>query len=161
MKLANAIFSKYPIINSRTVWINEPIGTGHYDDEYRAYVEANIDVSGESLCVGTVHMSYTNAFEPTQRKLEETNKLIAEISSKKERYILTGDFNATPNSTVISRITEKLVNAGPGISNNTWTTKPFSYDGFDATTLEWRLDYILSTQDITAQSSEILKNQLV
>lgn len=160
MKLANAIFSKHPIISSKSAWINEPTGTGHYDDEYRAYVEANINIDGELLCVATVHMSYTNAFEPTPRKLKETDELMTQISGKSGRYILTGDFNAVPDSEVINKITEKLVNVGPDTTYKTWTTKPFSYDGFDANALDWRLDYIFSTDDITILDSKILDTSL-
>jgi endonuclease/exonuclease/phosphatase family metal-dependent hydrolase len=51
IKLANGIFSRYPIIANKTEWINEPTGTGHYDDEYRAYVEATLDVNGTEVTV--------------------------------------------------------------------------------------------------------------
>lgn len=160
MKLANAIFSKYPINDSRTTWINEPTGTGHYDDEYRAYVEVDLDINGKPLCVGTVHMSYTNAFQPTPRKLEESYKLIDLITKKTKNYILTGDFNAEPKSDVMKQIDDRLVNAGPDYTGKTWTTKPFSYDGFEATDLNWRLDYIFTTPDIVSNSAEILKTDL-
>ena len=160
MKLANAIFSRYPIKNSRNVWINKPTGSGHYDDEYRAYVEAVLDIDGNSITIGTVHMSYTNAFEPTQRKLDETESLISAIRNNKSNFILTGDFNAEPNSEVISRISKLLINSGPSLDSKTWTTKPFSYDGFEADTLDWRLDYIFSTSDLAVKQINVLKTEL-
>ncbi|MEI6183844.1 MAG: endonuclease/exonuclease/phosphatase family protein [Polynucleobacter sp.] len=160
MKLANAIFSKYPIKNSRNVWINKPTGSGHYDDEYRAYVEAELDIDGNTVTVGTVHMSYTNAFKPTGRKLEETKSLISAIQNNKSSFILTGDFNAKPDSEVIESISELLENAGPNSKENTWTTKPFSYDGFEANTLDLRFDYIFSTCDLVVKQIEVLKTEL-
>lgn len=160
MKLANAIFSKYPIKDSRNVWINKPTGTGHYDDEYIAYVELKLDLNGSEVIIGTVHMSYTNAFNPTQRKLDETEKLISTIRKNKSKFILTGDFNAKPDSKVITRISELLANSGPDLKENTWTTKPFSYEGFVADTLDWRLDYIFSTPDLVVKQIEILKTDL-
>lgn len=159
IKLANAIFSRFPINSKRTEWINEPTGTGHYDDEYRAYVEADIEINDKVLKVGTVHMSYTNAFEITDRKREENKKLLEAVANNDENFILTGDFNAKPDSEVINQISTKLKNVGPNYSIKSWTTKPFSYDGFEANTLDWRLDYIFATPDIKATSSEILSTE--
>lgn len=156
MKLANAVFSKYPITNTRTVWVNKEQGSGNYDDENRAYVEATLDVGGEELTIGTVHMSYTHKFEPSERKLAETTNLVEAIEQNKKRFVLTGDFNAVPGSQVLTAIEQALTNCGPEYSVNTWTTKPFSYGGFEANTLDWRLDYIFATNDIKASKAQIL-----
>ncbi|MCA9347941.1 endonuclease/exonuclease/phosphatase family protein [Candidatus Saccharibacteria bacterium] len=156
IKLANAIFSKYPITSSRTVWINQEQGSGSYDDENRTYVEAVIDVNGTELTIGTVHMSYTHKFEPSQRKFEETEELAKAIAENKSNFILTGDFNAVPNSKVIRTIEKHVKNLGPEYEEKTWTTKPFSYNGFEANTLDWRLDYVFGSEDIKVESSEIL-----
>ncbi len=159
LKLANAIFSKYPFISSRTVWINQEQGSGDYDDENRAYLEVVIELAGVKLTVGTVHMSYTHAFEPSKRKLQETDALVKAISNNKNNFILTGDFNAQPNSEVIRRIQECVVELGPDYSQNTWTTNPFSYNGFEANDLDYRLDYIFGTQDIKVKSANILATE--
>lgn len=156
IKLANAIFSKHPITRSRTVWINREQGSGNYDDENRAYAEVVIDVYGTELTVGTVHMSYTHKFEPSQRKLQETKELAIAIAENKSNFILTGDFNAVPNSEVISIIEKHVKNLGPDYDKKTWTTKPFSYNGFVANALDWRLDYVFGSEDIKVVSSEVL-----
>lgn len=156
MKLANAVFSKYPVTNTRTVWVNKEQGSGNYDDENRAYVEATLDVDGEELTIGTVHMSYTHKFEPSERKLAETTNLVEAIEQNKKRFVLTGDFNAVPGSQVLTAIEQVLTNCGPEYSENTWTTKPFSYGGFEANTLDWRLDYIFATNDIKASKAQVL-----
>jgi endonuclease/exonuclease/phosphatase family metal-dependent hydrolase len=155
-KLANAVFSRFPITKKDSAWINKPTGTNHYDDEYRAYVEVTLDIDGTELIVGTVHMSYTDAFEPTDRKLHETAKLLQHIGSKTSNFILTGDFNAQPDSEVVKRIAKKLNHVGPDYKERTWTTKPFSYEGFEAVTLDWRLDYIFATPDIKVKSAVVL-----
>ncbi len=156
LKLANAIFSKYELCETRTVWVNAEGGSGHYDDENRAYVEATVTIDGKKLTVGTVHMSYTHAFEPSERKLQETNALVEAIKDKSKNFILTGDFNAVPGSKVISRIEKYVKNLGPDYSQKTWTTKPFSYDGFEATKLDYRLDYVFGSQDIQFESAKVL-----
>lgn len=158
-KLANAIFSKYPIADAKTVWINQEQGSGNYDDENRAYVESKIQIENRQLTVGTVHMSYTHRFEPSERKLAETTNLVEAISANSENFILTGDFNAAPNSTVIQALEKNLKNCGPDYRINTWTTKPFNYNGFEVTNLEWRLDYIFSSGDIKTVSSKVLNTK--
>lgn len=159
LKLANAIFSKYPITKTRTVWVNEEQGSGNYDDENRAYVEATLDIEGEELIIGTVHMSYTHKFEPSERKLAEAAKLVEAVKANNERFVLTGDFNATPGSQVVSSIENVLTNCGPEYDENTWTTKPFSYNGFDANTLDWRLDYAFATNDIKVAKTQVLSTE--
>ena len=157
--LANGILSKFPIINSRFAWIKESKGAGGYDDEFRAYVEISLNIEGKEITVGTTHMSYTHKFEPTESKIAETDMLLKEINKHLQNYIFTGDLNATPESYTISALSKIMQNAGPSMNQKTWTTKPFSYNGFVASTLNWRLDYIFATKDIKVVSSEILKTK--
>ncbi len=159
VKLANAIFSKYELSGTRTVWVNQEQGSGSYDDENRAYVEVKVTVDGKELTVGTVHMSYTHAFEPSERKLQETDALVEAIKDNSQNFVLTGDFNAHPDSKVIKRIESHFKNLGPDYDQKTWTTKPFSYNGFEADALDWRLDYIFGSSDIVVNSSEVLQTE--
>lgn len=158
-KLANAIFSRFPIQQSRTVWINEPTGVGGYADEKRAYIEASLQVDNDRLTVGTTHMSYTHQFETTERKQHETNLLLAAIEENKRKFVLTGDFNATPGSYTIDRMLQKLTSLGPTMNEPTWTTKPFSYNGFDETELSWRLDYVFGTNDLEIVENRVINTQ--
>jgi len=101
-------------------------------------------------------MSYTHAFEPSERKLQETDALVETIKNNKKNFILAGDFNAQPDSEVIKRIEKYVENLGPGYEQNTWTTKPFSYNGFEANELDYRLDYVFGSQDISVISAQTL-----
>lgn len=157
MKLANAIFSRYELYETRTVWINQEQGSGNYDDENRAYVEARVRVGNKELIIGTVHMSYTHAFEPSERKLQETDALVEAIRDNHKNYVLTGDFNAQPDSEVIHRIEKHVRNLGPDYGQNTWTTKPFSYNGFEANALEHRIDYVFGSNDIHVSEAAVLR----
>ena len=102
-------------------------------------------------------MSYTHAFQSTPRKQHEADALIHEVSRHDRAFILTGDLNATPESSTLQSLTRRLHNLGPGLEQKTWTTKPFSYQGFEETELNWRLDYILGTPDIRPISADILQ----
>ena len=156
-KHANGIFSRFEIKNSFTSFIKEPaIDRQHFSDECRIYVEAEIDLDGKTLNIGTTHMSYTDAFVENQEKREEADKLVKLIRDKKN-YVFSGDLNAAEDSYTVGEVEKQLVNCGPDYSQKTWTTKPFSYNGFEENGLNWRLDYIFATKDIQVISSKIME----
>lgn len=149
----NAIFSRFPIVKTNFVFIQMPKEKpANYSDEGRLYVE----VETEGYTIGTVHMSYTHQFVMTPPKESETGELMKVVVQKKTHYLIAGDFNALPNSYTINEMAKHLKNAGPDFNQKTWTTKPFSYQGFEASTLDWRLDYVFATPDIEVKSAEIL-----
>lgn len=160
LSLANGIFSKFPIKSQRRVWINEPNGEGGYDDEYRAYVEVTLEVEDKELIVGTVHMSYTHQFEVTEPKKAETDKLVAELlKPKTSPFVFTGDLNATDGSYTIESVSKVLADAGPAHSEKTWTTKQFSYKGFEEDKLNWRLDYAFTNNKIRVTRSQVIDTE--
>jgi endonuclease/exonuclease/phosphatase family metal-dependent hydrolase len=156
---ANGIFTKFPIKKSHYVWVNEPTGVGGFEDEHRAYLESELDINGSTLTVGTVHMSYTHAFKVSSRKQQETDKLVAELARHKNNFIFSGDLNAEPNSYVIKKVESALTHVGPDYVKKSWTTKPFSHNGFEEDKLSWRLDYVFATPDIKVSSTEIEKSK--
>ena len=157
----NAIFSRTPMKRTASTYI-QPLQHEHEDqplafwEQGRVYLEADVETESGSLTVGTVHMSYTTAFQSTPAKEREVGKLLEILQQKKQKYIVTGDFNATPNSKMIGQIQEIMKNAGPAMTEMTWTTKPFSYQGFEASMLDWRLDYCFSTSDVKIKSASIV-----
>ena len=72
---------------------------------------------------------------------------------------MSGDFNVTENSNLIKNLAHHLQNAGPDYSHKTWTTKPFSYLGFETDKLNYRLDYVFATPDINIVSAKILNTE--
>lgn len=155
--LASGIFTKLPIISTNYTWINQPQGTGSYEDAYRAYVEAKLALAdGSELVVGTAQSSYTHQYEETPRKQAEIQALIAQLGRHQNRFIFAADLNATPASSSVEAVSRVLTDVGPNLIEPTWTTKPFSERGFEASRLGWRLDYIFTTADIATQSAEIL-----
>lgn len=159
-RYGNAIFSHYPIIDSNFYYIQDlqdpNIQNTDYSKEGRVYIESVIEVDGKKLTIATTHMSCTDRFVSTHEKEKETNKLIEILKEKKSNFIFTGDLNSLPDSYTINEISKLLKNAGPGLEQNTWTTKPFSYNGFNANTLDWRLDYCFVTSDIEIKSTQII-----
>ncbi len=155
--LANGIFSRFPIVGTKYSWINKTTGAGGYDDEHRVYVEVSIKLPVGNVTFATTHMSFTPYFKSTPRKKREADELIKEIRLHNKSYIFTGDLNSAPDTYTVKEISKHLKNVGPELQQNTWTTKPFSYQGFEETERNWRLDYIFATKDIKVKSAEILE----
>jgi endonuclease/exonuclease/phosphatase family metal-dependent hydrolase len=154
---ASGIFSRFPITRRRFAWINQPSGHGGAPDEHRAYVEATLELpNNPPLTVATTHMSYTHRFEPTPAKQAETDAVVQQVTRHPDRLIFSGDLNSAPDSPTITAISKHLKSAGPDHQQNTWTTKPFDYQGFTETELNWRLDYVFATPDLQPVLSEIL-----
>ncbi|MBI1309056.1 MAG: hypothetical protein GC129_04285 [Proteobacteria bacterium] len=148
----NAILSRLPFLKQEAAFIqpmrNPEAEVATYDNEGRLYLEVAVQDGRRVWEVGTTHMSYTHRFEETVAKTRETDVLLDLVSKKTASYVLTGDFNALPGAYTIERLSNVLVNVGPGEELKSWTTKPFSYQGFEANTLDWRLDYAFATPDV-------------
>jgi endonuclease/exonuclease/phosphatase family metal-dependent hydrolase len=154
--LHNAILSRFPMTNRRIEWINDPAARGGYGGEARAYVAVELDVNSNAVTIGTTHLSYTHEFEDAGFKRDETDRLLKAIAGQGDRFVLAGDLNAMPGSYTVSELAKRFVSAGPDDDQKTWTTKPFSYNGFEANTLDWRLDYVFMTPDIRSVKSAVL-----
>ena len=153
----NAIFTRYPVLEKTSVFVQQPTSeSGDYSQEGRVYLEVRLETESGPLTVGTVHLSYTDRFLATPGKENETRKLLSAIQEKKERFVVAGDFNSLPDSYTITELSKCLKNAGPDFAQKTWTTKPFSYNGFNANTLDWRLDYCFATPDIQVLSAQTI-----
>jgi endonuclease/exonuclease/phosphatase family metal-dependent hydrolase len=158
--LANGILSRFPITANNWQWIQEPQDGGlNYDDQHRLYVEVEIEVNNVVIGIGTTHVSYAHKFHDSKRRKSEADNLLAIVNTKRSSFILTGDFNSSPNSYLVSGLQQHLMHAGPDFEVKTWTTKPFSYNGFEETELNWRLDYIFTTNDLEIVSSEVLATE--
>lgn len=156
---ANGIFTRFPICSSRFVWTATPNGAGDDSDEHRVYIEADLTVEGSRLTVGTTHMHYTHRLRSTSYKRQETDRLMTELNKHDKNFVFTGDLNATPHSYTVKQITKHLKNAGPDFSQKTWTTKPFSYNGFKENTLNWRLDYVLVSRNLKSVESRVIRTE--
>jgi endonuclease/exonuclease/phosphatase family metal-dependent hydrolase len=158
--LGNGVFSKYPIEKRFFDYLQTPtVNPTSYDKEGRVYVEITVNINGYLLTVGTTHLSYTHRFMDTEIKNTEVDNLTKSLLKKNQNYILTGDFNAPPESYPVKIIEQYLKNCGPNYNEKTWTTKPFSKDEFEENELNWRLDYVLGTKDIKVKSAKVVQTE--
>lgn len=158
-QIGNGIFSRWPIAQRSAAVVHSPQPHQYVDpfsQQLRVYVEVEIPLIkhvAAPLTIGTTHLSYTDNFQFMPHQQRETNRLLELIAQHRQRYVLTGDFNALPSSDVISKIQQLLHHCGPTFEQNTWTTKPVTDANFQADGLNWRLDYIFATLDIEVQEA--------
>ena len=145
----NAILSRYPFTGKSKSYVQNPgLNKNDYSKEGRIYIEVSIKFNDRILTIGTTHLSYTHKFEETELKDKEVSKLISIIKDK-TNYIFTGDLNTVKTSKYISQIEKYYINHG---TDYTWTTKPFSYNGFEVSELEYKLDYVFTSDDVKVQN---------
>lgn len=150
--MGNGIFSKYPIVSRRHVYLAEE-SSRHPQQEARIYLEVILQLpAGGLLTVGTAHLS----FEVSQLETE-TDRLLNAIHHHAERFIFTGDLNAPPDSATVKRLEAKLRAAGPHYTQPTWPTKPYAFHGVAVPLLDKRLDYLFTTHDIHMTGSEVVQ----
>ena len=70
-----------------------------------------------------------------------------------------GDLNAVPSSNLIQELDRNYKHFSPDYSEPTWTTKPFSHEGFEVDSLSYRLDYIFGSDDIELVNSKIISTE--
>lgn len=155
----NAIFSKFPIIDSYDFPLINPEDLNDHPYERRTCAVARIQIENSILTVATTHKSYSSGFIEDQDKIAETKKIINFIEKEKWNLILTWDFNLAPDSDSVRMILQYLQHVGPDCSQSTWTTKPFSFMGFEENELKWRLDYIFVSKKIKVLSSTIIPTE--
>ncbi len=154
----NGIFSRYPIIQKKDFFVAEEKDWDDYADEGRVCVVAELALEkAKTLLLATTHLSYTHRFIENVAKTQEVERLISFFGQHTENFVFTGDLNLAPDSKSIKWIERYLKHSGPDYTKPTWTTKPFSYNGFEEDKLRWRLDYVFATSDIVVLSSEIIQ----
>ena len=155
---ANAIFSKFPILSKVAGWIHEPEDPESLTDQYRGYLEIDVDTGSGPLTIATTHMSFRPHGEPEGDL--ELQQLLTHTKDR-EHYVMTGDLNVTPEHYRIAELLKHLRNAGPDFTEYTWPTKPFEHDGIIlGGTPDRRLDYILASKDVKVKGSGLLQTDI-
>jgi endonuclease/exonuclease/phosphatase family metal-dependent hydrolase len=138
-----AIFSKYDIISSKTHVLSE--------ENSRIAQQADIKIGSNILHVFSTHLLHTHQ-KPSDLQALQARNLIKILS--KEKTILMGDFNATPESETIQIIKTALKNTDPD-SPPTWSVYPEGCAVCLPRQIDIRLDYIFTTPDIRTTSPKV------
>ena len=157
----NGILSRFPMRKTSSTFIRAPgpEESRDFTTEGRVYLQAEIDIEGRFITVGTTHLSYSHRFESSEPKRQEYAKLLS-LLAPRERFIFAGDLNSPPESEIVRELSDRYLHAGPPVSGNTWTTKPFDCNGFVETGLSWRLDYVFASPDMRVVTSRLVDTEV-
>lgn len=118
--IGNVIFSKFPIQNQHTIFLNAPYG--EYDpvpigNDFSKHPKnlqmCKIDIGGEEMMIGNIHGLWELSGEDTIKRLKMSEQIIQEISNK-EHVVLAGDFNVKQETQTIRNIEKYLKNIFKG-----------------------------------------------
>ena len=138
-----AVFSKFTIKNSRTYMLSE--------ENVRVAVRADINIGNQILHVFSTHLMHTHQ-KSSEEQEEQARNLIKLIPNK--RSILTGDFNATPESEAIKLLNSVFMDTDK-TSSPTWSVYKAGCELCNLDKITIRLDYIFTTKDITSSFFEV------
>lgn len=154
----NLILSRLPIKDTFSYFIQDQSDDPEpsFSDEGRVIAGIELDNSFKIL---TTHMSYTPRFEETNKKNAESERLIEYLAGLEQPFVFCGDLNAVPTSNLIQSLSQSYKNLSPDFTEPTWTTKPFSHEGFEVDTLTYRLDYVFSSKEVEQIGSRIIQTE--
>ena len=136
----NSILSRRPILDARAVPIPDPsprrFGGGY---ESRCVLLCTVDVCGEPVRFAVTHFGLNP--DEQENAVRAVLPLIAPT-----RFVLMGDLNVTPDAPVLRPLLERLSDTA---------AFPSEQLSFPAQTPDRRIDYILTSADLTAVRAEI------
>ena len=142
-----AIFSKYKISKSETYILSTK--------NPRAAVNADILVGDETLHVFSTHLIHTHQ-QPSKEQEEQGLNLLKVMPAR--RAIVMGDFNATPESSVIKYMRKALIDSDPS-PLSTWSVYPQGCEVCNPQEINTKLDYIFTSKDIKISSFKVEKSK--
>ncbi len=142
-----AIFSKYKIKNHESFNLSK--------EESRAVIRADIEVQGKILHVFNTHLMHTHQTD-SKIQNEQAENLLKLLP--KEKTILMGDFNATPENSSIKKIQEVLVDSDPS-ATPTWSMYPAGCNVCNPQKVDVKLDYIFTSKDLKVESFRVRESQ--
>lgn len=144
--MSNAVFSKYPIVSNEIYMLSEV--------DSRNALRVDIKIREIILHVFSTHLLHTH------QQLSKTQKIQVENLIKvlpKEKAVVMGDFNASPESLVIQKMRAHLKDS------ELRPVPTLNASFFDCPVCnpqeikETRLDYIFTTKDIKTSSFKVHK----
>ncbi|KKW45887.1 MAG: hypothetical protein UY98_C0035G0005 [Candidatus Kaiserbacteria bacterium GW2011_GWA2_58_9] len=147
LDMGNAIFTKHKILEHKTHVLS--------DTERRLAEQAVINIGGKIFDVFNTHLLHTHQkYSPIQNM--QIEKLISLLP--RERTIAMGDFNATPDSDTIQKMSKVLVNTDPS-NAPTWSVYPEGCKTCNPQSIDTRLDYIFVSKDLQAHSPVVMQSK--
>ena len=160
-RVGNAIFSKFPIIESKFYPLNPSKlkYNGTYETEPRILVHSKINLGNNKLLnFLTTHLQFSLEFKTTTIRIAQVENILSIIKKLGNPIVLAGDFNTTSKSEEIRKI-ENLLTRIDG-DEPTWTIYPFEKDGWRVEELKYRLDNIFVSKGLIYKNFKIIESKI-
>ena len=141
--MSNAIFSKYPIVNTEEHELSET--------DLRKAIKADIQIDDKTLHIFCTHLLHTHQ-KPSETQELQAKNLIKILAT--ENMVVMGDFNATPESNAIKAISEVFINSDQKLTP-TWCLYAEGCPTCNLNSIDIRLDYIFTSKDIKTSQPEV------
>ncbi|MBM3257551.1 MAG: hypothetical protein FJY98_04520 [Candidatus Liptonbacteria bacterium] len=141
--IGNAVLSKYKIKETRSYQLSEI--------KERFALQAIIPIQGNDYNIFSTHLVHTHQL-PSEIQDLQTQKLITCLP--KEKSVVMGDFNATPESNSFKMMRETMRNSDETLKP-TWSVYPEGCEICTPQRIDTRLDYIFTSPDIAATSPTV------
>ncbi len=145
--VGNAIFSKYEIVR-HAIHELPSAAPNTFRTENRSAVSADINVGGTTLHVRCTHLLHTHQQTSEIQAMQVTNLMKV---LPQDHTIVMGDFNATPESPIIQKMSAAFINTDPSFAP-TWGQYPEGCNVCKPQSIDTRLDYIFTSKDIVIHS---------
>ena len=138
-----AVFTKFNILSSEKYILSK--------EDSRAGVRADVKIGDKLLHVFSTHLTHTHQ-KDSEIQLQQVKDLLGYIPPKMS--VLTGDFNAIPESQTIQKVKEQLIDADPN-NEPTWSVYPEGCVICNPQKIDIKLDYIFTTKDIKTHGYKV------
>lgn len=145
----------YPILDSKHYELPTPqVEEGAYN-EPRGLQETTVEVEDSQIRFYTTHLDHL--FE--RRRMAQVEAILDATADVPHPQVITGDFNAVPDSAPVEAMTDEYVDAFPSVGNGESYTYPAVYTD---SAPEKRIDYVFtSNEGITVEDAGIGEETLV
>jgi endonuclease/exonuclease/phosphatase family metal-dependent hydrolase len=151
----NAILTRHEIIKSENNLLSDMSSyQGGGETEPRVAGEVKLKIKNEELRVFVTHLAYSHKLQPSNLRDLQTDKLLSFIDG--DKTILMGDFNVTPDSDVIKKVSQIMNDVGQKNGGPTWSIVKRIYKGF-AVDFNYRIDYIFTSKDLKIENYQVEK----
>jgi endonuclease/exonuclease/phosphatase family metal-dependent hydrolase len=136
---------KYPILESKQYLLPRPL-----DREQRGLLETTINVAGQRLRFYTTHLQAGGSAK--ESRVAQINKIIDVTGSINDQMVLTGDINATPDSSTVDPLYETF----DGVFSSNTQSNTFT---FPATEPDRQIDYVFTANGVETLDAAVIDTQ--
>lgn len=160
-EVGNAVFSKFPIVSSKTVFYKEKYRevTEEADfankNNYKIFITYPRNLQMVEIRLGQVNVNVFNTHgvwgfdaEDSERRLEMSKTIIKQLKGK-ENVILSGDFNVKENTKTIGNIEKLLKNVFKGELQTTFNTRQMQKKNI-VNFIPQVVDFVFVSEDLKA-----------